>query len=426
MSVADGLLVLLAEEPKHGYQLATDFAERTAGRWTLNTGQVYTTLDRLARDGFVVDDGTVDPDDARRRRWRLTDTGRERARAWLTGAAETGGARDELVLRVALAAGSSPALALRVVDAQRTALVGQLQEVRRTATGARRRRDRRPARPPRHRRRRRPPRGRAPVARPRRGAAPCRPPRLRGGPAMTTPAPIPTLRLDHVSAIRPSGRGPVPAVHDLTLEVAPGEMVALMGPSGSGKTSVLHLACGLLAPTSGQVAVDGIVRGVDDRAGWTRARREVIGTVHQRLDLLPGLSVLDNVALPLLLGRTSVGRAHDAARTALDRVDLIDLADAAVTELSGGEQQRVAIARATVGDRHLLLADEPTAALDTATAERVVRLLADLARGGAAVLMATHDTRLAGWADRTVFLRDGRIVAPASPLSTPLSDGGLL
>ena len=133
MSVADGLLVLLAEEPKHGYQLATDFAERTAGRWVLNTGQVYTTLDRLARDGFVVDDGTVDPDDARRRRWRLTDTGRDRARDWLTRAPETGGARDELVLRVALAAGSSAALALRVVDAQRAALVERLQEARRAS-----------------------------------------------------------------------------------------------------------------------------------------------------------------------------------------------------------------------------------------------------------------------------------------------------
>ena len=239
---------------------------------------------------------------------------------------------------------------------------------------------------------------------------------------MTTPA----LRLDHVSATRPSGRGPVRAVADLTLEVEPGEMVALMGPSGSGKTSVLHLACGLLAPTSGLVAVDGVVRTVADRTGWTRARREAIGTVHQRLDLLPGMSVLDNVALPLLLGRTSVRRAHDAARAALERVGRPDLAPAAVTELSGGEQQQVAIARATVGDRHLLLADEPTAALDSATAERVVRLLADLARGGTAVVMATHDTRLAGWADRTVFLRDGRVVDGTPTPSDPLIDGGLL
>ena len=126
---------------------------------------------------------------------------------------------------------------------------------------------------------------------------------------MTTPA----LRLDHVSATRPSGRGPVRAVDDLTLEVEPGEMVALMGPSGSGKTSVLHLACGLLAPTSGLVAVDGVVRTVADRTGWTRARREAIGTVHQRLDLLPGMSVLDNVALPLLLGRSSVLLADGSA-----------------------------------------------------------------------------------------------------------------
>lgn len=136
MSVADGLLVLLAEEPKHGYQLATDFAERTAGRWTLNTGQVYTTLDRLSRDGFVVDDGTVDPDDARRRRWRLTEAGQQRARTWLTTAPAPASTRDELVLRVAVAAGSSPAMAMRVVDAQRALLVHRLQELRRSARTA--------------------------------------------------------------------------------------------------------------------------------------------------------------------------------------------------------------------------------------------------------------------------------------------------
>ncbi len=145
-----------------------------------------------------------------------------------------------------------------------------------------------------------------------------------------------------------------------------------------------------------------------DRSAWATARRRVVGVVHQRLDLLPGLSVLDNVALPLLLDRESVSRSHAAAHEALDQVGLAGLAAAPPSELSGGEQQRVAIARATAGDRQLLLADEPTAALDTYTAEVVVELLARLAAGGAAVLMATHDTRLASWADRIVYLRDGR------------------
>ena len=224
---------------------------------------------------------------------------------------------------------------------------------------------------------------------------------------MTMPDTV--LRLDHVTAEHPSGRGPVRAVDDVSLEVAAGELVALMGPSGSGKSSLIQLACGLLPPTTGTVEVDGEARTSSDRRGWSRARRRTIGVVHQRLDLLPGLSVLDNVALPLLLDRTAVRPAHQAAAAALARVGLGDLGDATPGELSGGERQRVAVARAVVGDRHLVLADEPTAALDTAAAEGVVELLAELATQGAAVLMATHDTRLATWADRVIALRDGRL-----------------
>ncbi|NLV54105.1 MAG: PadR family transcriptional regulator [Acidimicrobiales bacterium] len=133
MSVPDGLLALLRDEPKHGYQLAAEFSERTAGRWTLNTGQVYTTLDRLARDGFVEPDGTVDPDDARRRRFRLTATGVERVERWLREPPAGVAHRDELVLRVLLTAAASPASALTVIDDQRSALVGRLQSIRRSA-----------------------------------------------------------------------------------------------------------------------------------------------------------------------------------------------------------------------------------------------------------------------------------------------------
>lgn len=133
MSVPDGLLVLLRDEAKHGYQLATDFAERTAGRWTLNTGQVYTTLDRLARDGFVEPDGTVDPDDARRRRFRLTPAGVGRTVRWLGEAPPEAAPRDELVLRVLLVAAVDATRALDVVDAQRRSLVARLQDHRRGA-----------------------------------------------------------------------------------------------------------------------------------------------------------------------------------------------------------------------------------------------------------------------------------------------------
>lgn len=218
----------------------------------------------------------------------------------------------------------------------------------------------------------------------------------------------PVLQLDQVVADRPAGRGPVRVVDGLSLTVDRGELVALMGPSGSGKTSVIHLACGLLAPSSGSVSLLGAPRPPGDQAGWAAARRRIVGVVHQRLDLLSGLTVLDNVALPLLLDRVPVRRSLSAAREALDRVGLAELVSASPAELSGGEQQQVAIARATAGDRKLLLADEPTAALDTRTAEHVVELLARLAAAGAAVLMATHDTRLASWADRVVYLRDGR------------------
>lgn len=228
-------------------------------------------------------------------------------------------------------------------------------------------------------------------------------------PSTTSSREAPVLRLEHAVAERAGGRGPVRAVDDVSLTVSPGELVALMGPSGSGKSSIIHLASGLLGATSGVVEVVGQTRPLTDRRGWARARRRDIGMVQQRLDLMPGLSTLDNVALPLLIDRVGVRKAHAQARIALERVGLTELADAAPTDLSGGERQRVAIARATVGERRLVLADEPTAALDTVAAESIVELLSRLAAKGAGVLMATHDTRLAGWADRVIFLRDGRV-----------------
>ncbi len=134
MSVPDGLLVLLRDEAKHGYQLATDFSRRTAGCWALNTGQVYTTLDRLARDGFVVTDGA--DAESRRRRYRLTDRGRERADRWLAEMPATAAPRDELVLRVLLTAAADPVTATAVIDIQRRQLVGRLQDLRRAQRAA--------------------------------------------------------------------------------------------------------------------------------------------------------------------------------------------------------------------------------------------------------------------------------------------------
>lgn len=233
-------------------------------------------------------------------------------------------------------------------------------------------------------------------------------------PTGVEPTPPPSsLDLVGVTAQRRAGRGWVTVLADLDLAVAPGELVALMGPSGSGKSSVIQMACGLLAPTAGTVRIEGEEMAGGDRAGWAAARRRHLGVVHQRLDLLGGLSVIDNVALPLLLDGGRVVAAHSAALEALARVGADHLAGRPIEDLSGGEQQRVAIARAVVGERGLVLADEPTAALDTVAAEEIVELLASLAAGGAAVLMATHDTRLASWAHRVIGLRDGRSVTTA-------------
>lgn len=227
----------------------------------------------------------------------------------------------------------------------------------------------------------------------------------------------PALRLLEVTADRPARPTPVRVLDRISLTVAPGELVALMGPSGSGKTSLLHVACGLLVPSHGSVEVDGAIVDPADRRAWIRRRRRTVGVVHQRLDLLPGLSVLDNVALPLLLDRRPVKEAHQRSRHRLEQVGLAHLATRSTDELSGGERQRVAIARAVVGERHLLLADEPTAALDTAAAESTVELLTEMAAAGTAVLMATHDSRLASWADRVVELRDGRTTSSVLPTS---------
>lgn len=226
------------------------------------------------------------------------------------------------------------------------------------------------------------------------------------------------LELDHVVAHRATGRGPLEVVHDLSLRLQANEFVALMGPSGSGKSSVIQLACGLLTPTSGRVGVNG--QWVQPNS-WATIRRRTIGVVHQRLDLLDGIDVLDNVALPLLLDGSRVAHAQRDAHSAMERLGIESLSRALPQELSVGEQQLVAVARAVVGERKVVLADEPTAALDTLSAERVVGVLADLADSGLTVLMATHDARMATWAHRIEHLRDGTLTTNA--LHTPVSEG---
>ncbi len=200
------------------------------------------------------------------------------------------------------------------------------------------------------------------------------------------------------------------ALGPIDLRIDESEFVAIMGPSGSGKSTLLNLAGGLDKPTDGSVSLGG--RPLDNINAHDLAtlRRTYIGFVFQDLNLLPGLTALENVTLPLELSGASSSRCRPEAEVALQGVGMADKAHRFPENLSGGEQQRVAIARAVVGPRQLLLADEPTGALDTVTGERIMRLLRKQCESGRTVVLVTHDSSHAAWADRVVFLRDGRIV----------------
>jgi putative ABC transport system ATP-binding protein len=233
--------------------------------------------------------------------------------------------------------------------------------------------------------------------------------------------PGPALELRTVSRVYGQGDSTVHALEDVSFAVAPGEFVAVMGPSGSGKSTLLSLGGGLDSPTSGDVLVRGQRLGGLSRAGLAAVRRRSVGYVFQQLNLIPSLTAVENVMLPRELDGLSSRRARREARRVLADIGLDDLADRFPDDMSGGQQQRVAIARALVGDRRLVLADEPTGALDSVTAEGVLRLLRSRCDLGAAVVLVTHDARQAGWADRVVFLRDGRLVDETAPLGSPES-----
>jgi putative ABC transport system ATP-binding protein len=211
------------------------------------------------------------------------------------------------------------------------------------------------------------------------------------------------------------------ALDDVSLSVAPGEFVAVMGPSGSGKSTLLNLAGGLDSPTSGDVVVEGRRLGGLTRTSLAQLRRRSIGYVFQSLNLIPSLTAAENVMLPRELDGIATRRARREALAALAEVGLDALADRFPDDLSGGQQQRVAIARAVVGERRLILADEPTGALDSQTGEDVLRLLRGRCDAGAAAVLVTHDARHAGWADRVVFLRDGAMVDQTPALAGPES-----
>jgi len=223
------------------------------------------------------------------------------------------------------------------------------------------------------------------------------------------------LQLRAVGRTHGSGEAEVVALAEVDLEVAAGEVVSVMGPSGSGKTTLLALAGGLDAATTGEVLVEGTSLTSMSRGERAALRRRSVGYVFQELNLLPALTAAENVALPRELDGLSARAARREALEALASLELDGVADRFPDDLSGGQQQRVAIARALIGERRLLLADEPTGALDTVAGEGVLRLLRARADAGAAVVLVTHEPTHAAWADRVVFLRDGRVVDHSRP-----------
>lgn len=230
-----------------------------------------------------------------------------------------------------------------------------------------------------------------------------------------------TLELHGVSKIYGQGAAEVQALSGVDLSVAAGEMVAVMGPSGSGKSTLLTIAGSLEEPTTGEVLIEGAELSGMSRTAKARLRRRTVGYVFQDFNLLAGLTAVENVALPLELDGTAAKTARAAAARALEELELHGGAARFPDELSGGERQRAAIARAIVGERRLVLADEPSGALDSVNSEEVMRRLHHACKRGVAVVVVTHDAQLASWADRVIFLRDGRVVdqtsAPAGPES---------
>ncbi len=226
-----------------------------------------------------------------------------------------------------------------------------------------------------------------------------------------SPVSAPVVQLRDVTRIHGSGEAQVRALDGVSLTVVPGELVAVMGPSGSGKSTLLNLAGALDRPTSGSVIVEGVDIATLGPDALAALRRRKVGFVFQDFNLIPSLTAAENVGLPLELDGVSVRAAHQIALEALELVGLdAQIADRYPEKMSGGQQQRVAIARALVGERRLVLADEPTGALDSVTGEAVLGVLRARVDAGAAGLLVTHEARHAAWADRVVFLRDGVVV----------------
>jgi putative ABC transport system ATP-binding protein len=218
-----------------------------------------------------------------------------------------------------------------------------------------------------------------------------------------------------------SGAQRVDALVNVDLDLMPGELVAVTGRSGSGKTTLLNMAGALDEPTTGEVIVAGENLATMSKNDLARVRRVAVGYVFQQFNLLPSLTAAENISLPLELDGMKPVEAREYAERSLEEVEMAGMEDRYPDQLSGGEQQRVAIARGLVGPRSILLADEPTGALDEATSESILKLLRSRCDAGAAALLVTHEPAYAAWADRVVRLRDGRVEGISERTKTPLT-----
>lgn len=217
------------------------------------------------------------------------------------------------------------------------------------------------------------------------------------------------LKLEHIEKAYQQGKNTIPVLHDITFHVAHGEFVAIMGPSGSGKSTLMNLIGLLDTPTSGSYFFDGTEVSRCSENMLSQIRNEKIGFVFQNFNLLPQQSALENAALPLLYAGVKPKVRRERAREALEKVGLADRVSFLPTQLSGGQKQRVAIARAMINHPKLLLADEPTGALDTASGEQVMKLFHELHKTGVTIVMITHELEIAQHAERILTIRDGRL-----------------
>lgn len=218
------------------------------------------------------------------------------------------------------------------------------------------------------------------------------------------------IDIDRITKTYHSGGAAVPALQDFSLKIARGQAVAVMGPSGSGKSTLLSIIGGLNPPTGGRIMIDEIDLYALSRERRADFRREYLGFVFQQFQLIPYLTALENVMLPLTTTRYPARQKREMAMQALKRVNMTARAGSLPSQLSGGEQERVAIARAVVNEPPLILADEPTGSLDTKTAGEIMELFSSLNRSGLTILMVTHNPGNTSYMNRTITMQDGLLI----------------